>query len=362
MTTRKKADVDSGDATAEHFADRLVASALGAIDMLAIHLGDRMGWYRVLAEHGPTDAVELTRHAGGDERYAQEWLEQQAATGILAVTPDHRFELPHGAAEVLTDATSLNYLAPLARMLAAAAVQTPALVRAYRDGGGVSWSEFGTDMREAQSDMNRPWFEQRLATALAEAPDVAAALSRPGARAADVGCGGGWSSIALARAYPDLAVDGFDIDEPSVAMANHNAGEAGVSDRVRLHRADAASALGEWVYDAIFAFECLHDMPYPVQMLAAMRRAVRPGGAVVVMDEAVAPEFRAPADDLDRLMYGFSLLICLPDGRAHPGSAATGTVMRRHTLRRYARDAGFTEVEVLPIDGFGFWRFYSLIP
>ncbi|MGK8501276.1 class I SAM-dependent methyltransferase [Nocardia asiatica] len=354
--------MSSDAATAERFAERLVASALGAIDMLAIHLGDRMGWYRALAEHGRADAAELIGHAGGDERYAREWLEQQAAAGILAVTPDRRFQLPAGAAEVLTDATSLNYLAPLARMLAAAAVQSPALVRAYRDGGGVGWSEFGTDMREAQSDMNRPWFEQRLATALAEVPDVAATLSRPGARAADVGFGGGWSSIALARAFPELTVDGYDIDEPSVAMANHHAAEAGLADRVRFHGADAASALGERTYDAIFAFECLHDLPYPVPVLAAVRRALRPGGAVVVMDEAVAPEFRAPADDVDRLMYGFSLLICLPDGRAHPGSAATGTVMRHDVLRRYALDAGFADVEVLPIHDFGFWRFYRLIP
>ncbi|WP_312884649.1 class I SAM-dependent methyltransferase [Nocardia barduliensis] len=284
------------------------------------------------------------------------------AAGILAVTPDRRFELPAGAAEVLTDATSLNYLAPLARMLAAAAVQSPALIRAYRDGGGVGWSEFGTDMREAQSDMNRPWFKQRLAAALADVPDVAATLSRPGARAADVGFGGGWSSIALARAFPELTVDGYDIDEPSVTMANRHAAEAGLPDRVRFHRADAGSALGEQTYDAIFAFECLHDLPYPVEVLAAVRRALRPGGTVVVMDEAVAPEFRAPADDIDRLMYGFSLLICLPDGRAHPGSAATGTVMRHDVLRRYARDAGFADVQVLPIHDFGFWRFYRLIP
>ncbi|WP_245671251.1 class I SAM-dependent methyltransferase [Nocardia amamiensis] len=348
--------------SAERFAERLVAAALGTIDILAIHLGDRMGWYLALAEHGPADAPELVERAGGDERYAREWLEQQAASGILDVTADRRFELPAGAAEVLTDPTSLNYLAPLARMLAAAAVQSPGLVRAYRDGGGVGWSEFGIDMREAQSDMNRPWFERRLAAELATVREVTEPLSRPGARAADIGSGGGWSTIALARTYPELVIDGYDIDEPSVAMANRNAEEAGLSARVRFHRADAASSLGEQVYDAIFAFECLHDLPHPVQVLAAMRRALRPGGAVIVMDEAVAPDFRAPADDIDRLMYGFSLLICLPDGRSHPDSAATGTVMRHSTLRRYAREAGFTEVEVLPIDDFGFWRFYRLIP
>lgn len=350
--------MSTAEQTSEQFAERLFGAALGTIDILAVHLGDRLGWYQALASAGPADAVELTARAGGDRRYAQEWLEQQAATGILTVTADGRFALPAGAAEVLTDPHSLDYLAPLARMLAGAAVQLPALLRAYRDGGGVGWSEYGTDVRESQSDMNRPWFERRLAADLAGVADVHALLSRPGARVADIGSGGGWSSIALARAYPDLLVDGYDLDEPSVTMAARNA--AALGDLVRFHHADAATELPESAYDAVFAFECLHDMPHPVEVLASMRRALRPGGAVIVMDEAVAPEFTAPADDTDRLMYGFSLLICLPDGMAHPGSAGTGTVMRSAKLSEYADKAGFTAVEVLPIENFGFWRFYRL--
>jgi hypothetical protein len=81
---------------------------------------------------------------------------------------------------------------------------------------------------------------------------------------------------------------------------------------------------------------------------------------VVVMDEAVADEFRPGGDLLERLMYGYSLLVCLPDGLSHPGSAGTGTVMREATLRSYADDAGFAELSVLPIEDFGFWRFYEL--
>jgi hypothetical protein len=80
------------------------------------------------------------------------------------------------------------------------------------------------------------------------------------------------------------------------------------------------------------------------------------------MDEAVGESFAPPGDDLERLMYGFSLLICLPDGMAHPGSAGTGTVMRPDTLRRYALDAGFADVRTLPIENFGFFRFYELVP
>jgi hypothetical protein len=110
----------------------------------------------------------------------------------------------------------------------------------------------------------------------------------------------------------------------------------------------------------VVAVECVHDMPAPVDVLAAMRRMVRAGGTVLVLDEAVAEEFTAPGDEIERLMYGYSLLCCLPDGRSQEPSVATGTVMRPDTLRRYAQDAGFTDVEVLPLDA-GFFRVYRLV-
>jgi 2-polyprenyl-3-methyl-5-hydroxy-6-metoxy-1,4-benzoquinol methylase len=346
--------------TTEAFAERLFTAALNTAEVMSVYLGDRLGWYRALADGGPATAAELTGRAGGADRYAEEWLEQQAASGILTVTEDGRFALHPSAAEVLTDPDSLSYLAPLARMLCAAGMQLPALVEAYRTGGGVGWAKYGTDMRESQADMNRPWFEHALPGALESVADLHALLGRPGARIADVGCGGGWSSLALARAYPESTVDGFDLDPPSIELARANAADAGLGDRVRFHHADAGGLAGGG-YDAAFAFECLHDVPAPVDVLASMRHAVVPDGAVVVMDEAVAEEFAAPGDDVERLMYAFSVLICLPDGMAHQPTAATGTVMRPRTLRRYAQQAGFAGVETLPIEDFGFWRFYRLI-
>ena len=343
-------------------AQRILEASLGAVDLLTIHVGDRLGWYRCLAEDGPLSADDLAARTDTHPRYAREWLEQQAVTGLLDVDasdpPAPRFSLPPAAAEVLTDTSSLSYLAPLARMFAGAAGQLPALLDAYRSGGGVSWAQFGADARESQADMNRPWYERELPGALASVPDLDATLRRPGARIADVGCGAGWSSLALARAWPDARVDGYDIDEPSIAMAVANTG-ADVADRVTFH-AGTAALLPEAEFDVVFAFECVHDMPDPVDVLAAARRSLRPGGTVVVMDEAVAHEFAAPGDETERLMYGFSLFVCLPDGMSHQPSAGTGTVMRPRTLQRYAAQAGFIRFEILPIEDFGFWRFYRL--
>ena len=348
-----------GPVTADSVAERLLEAALGAVDLMAVYLGDRLGWYTALRDHGPATPDELAARSGTSSRYAREWLEQQAVTGLLEVTDDGRFRLPPAVAEVLTDPTSLAFLAPLSRMLVAPAAQMPALLQAYRTGGGVSWAQLGADARESQADMNRPWYERVLPGALAGVPHLHADLGRPGVRIAEIGCGGGWASIALARAYPGATVDAYDIDAATVELARANVRSAGLEDRVHVVRADAAG-LPEGEFDVLFALECLHDMPHPVEVLSAARRALRPAGRLVVMDEAVAAAFRPGGDLTERLMYGFSLLICLPDGMAHPGSAGTGTVMRESTLRGYADQAGFSALSVLPIEDFGFWRFYEL--
>lgn len=114
-------------------------------------------------------------------------------------------------------------------------------------------------------------------------------------------------------------------------------------------------------YDLVTIFESLHDMSRPVEVLAKARGLLAPGGSVLVMDERVAEEFAAPGDAIERLMYGFSVLCCLPVGLADRPSAATGTVMRPATLRRYAEEAGLARVEILPIEHEMF-RFYRLCP
>ena len=353
------------DRDADAIAEQLFASALGAMETLSVYMGDRLGWYRSLRIDGPATPGELAERTATSVRYAREWLEQQAVVGLLRADTEgdeRRYTLPAGAAEVLTDEDSLSYLAPLSRMIGAVGPHLAQLLDAYRTGDGVSWDELGADARESQADMNRPWFLHALPDALRSAPELDAILRRPGARILDVGCGAGWSTIALAQAYPAAEVVGVDIDAPSIEMARRNAaGQRNAAERLQFRVADAGTIAGEdEKYDAVFAFECVHDMPRPVEVLDAARRAVRPDGMVVVMDEAVGEEFSAPGDDLERLMYGFSLFVCLPDGMSSAPSVGTGTVMRPSTLKRYAVDAGFAGIDILPISDFGFFRFYSL--
>jgi protein-L-isoaspartate O-methyltransferase len=351
---------------ADALAERVFGSLIGTAEIFTIYLGDRLGLYAALAD-GPATPAELAERAGIAERYAREWLEQQTVAGFIDVddigasAAERRYSMSPEHAKVFLHRDELTFMPPFGRIFVAAAQKMPALMQAYRDGGGVNWRDFGPDMSEGQEYGNRPAFLASMAGWIRDGlPETHEALAS-GARVADVGCGGGWSSIAIAKAYPAVTIDGFDLDEPAVERARRSADLEGVADRVRFHAIDPAEMDHGAGYDLVCAFECIHDMPQPVPVLSAMRTMAGDGGTVMVMDENVAPEFGAIGDDTERLMYGFSTLVCLPDGMSHPDSVGTGTVMRPTVLEGYAREAGFDRIEILPIDG-GLWRFYRLHP
>jgi SAM-dependent methyltransferase len=363
MSTTTGTRAEARDALAE----RLFQAALGTFDLFAVYVGRKLGFYAALAERGPQTSAELASATGTNERYVREWLEQQAVTGILEVDDSEagaaarRYSLPQGYDEALLDGDSLAFIGPIAPLVVGSLAQAPAVVEAFRTGGGVPWEDYGADPREGQSDMNRPQFLNLIGSEwLPAMPDVHARLEAdPPARVADIACGGGWSSIAIARAYPKARVDGFDLDAPSIELARKNAADAGIGDRVEFHIRDAADPELAGRYDLVTIFEALHDMSQPVEALRAARALAGETGAVLVVDERVADSFTAPGDDVERMMYGWSILLCLPTGLASQPSAATGTVMRTETLRRYAEEAGFSRVDILPVEH-DFFRLYRL--
>jgi 2-polyprenyl-3-methyl-5-hydroxy-6-metoxy-1,4-benzoquinol methylase len=358
------------EAKRDAFAERVLASALGMFDVYAAYIGDRLGYYGALAKNGPSSATELARRTNTNERYAREWLEHQAVSGVLAVVEQlddpytRRYALPAEHAEVLLDRDSLNFMAPIVRLIVGAATPLTQILVAYRTGGGVPYADYGIDVREGQGEVNMPPFLQLIGREWIPAmPDVDARLRAGASRIADVACGAGWSSIGLARAYTLASIDGFDLDAASVELAKQNLAreDASVRHRVTFELRNASDPTLASSYDLVTIFEALHDMSNPVAALRSVKQMLAPGGTVLVVDERVAEEFTAPGDEVERLMYGWSILHCLPAGMAEQSSAATGTVMRPATVRRYAHEAGFTEVDVLPVDH-PFFRFYRLTP
>jgi len=216
---------EQADTRRDALLDRLIGATNGVWDIATVYIGDRLGLYTRLKELGPATSTELASAAGLSERYVREWLEQQTASGILTLAKpiagafERRFALPAGHDEVLTERESLNFLAPLASITLGAISPIHRVLDAFKTGGGVPYADYGVDLLEGQAGMNRNMFLYQLGQEyLSAIPDLDARLtSDPPARIADFGCGHAWSSIGMAQAFPKVWVDGFDLDEASVA-------------------------------------------------------------------------------------------------------------------------------------------------
>jgi ubiquinone/menaquinone biosynthesis C-methylase UbiE len=346
--------------------DRLFQDALGALELYTVYLGERLGLYRALAEGGPATASELAERTGTAERYVREWLEHHASSGLLDVDEAtkepmaRRYSLPPEHIPVLADRDDVRYEAHKGVDIVRAARPLPDLVEAFRTGDAPPPQPWEP---EGRAEFNRARFLNLLGKEwLPAITDIDARLrAEPPARVADVACGTGWSSIAMAQAYPRITVHGFDLDQDAIAAARRHAGDAGVADRVTFSVSDASDFREAGRYDVVTIFEALHDMSRPVDALRAARLMLPEGGTALVVDELVQDEFTAPASDRDRYEYGWSVVSCLPGAMGDPETRATGAVMRPSTLRRYAEEAGFRRVEVLPIET-DYWRFYRLVP
>lgn len=354
-------------AASEELAVRMVEHVTAALTTQVVHVGLALGLYEALDEAGPVTPGELAEIAGIHPRYAREWLENQAVAGFVTADeeePDdeaRRYHLSEAQRSVMTVADSPFHVAPMASGIYGIGTVLDRVVEAYRTGGGVAFEDFGPGIRHAIAHGNRPMFVNELGSVwLPSVADVHTRLrAEPPARVLDLGCGTGSSSVAIATAYPRVRVHGIDLDPASVAEAREHAAEAGVDERVTLTRGDAAALDDEGTYDLVTIFEALHDMGDPAGALAAARRALTDDGSLILADERVGEAFRSDPGLVERFMYGWSAVHCVPATMAEDPVEVCGTVLREPTVRRLAAEAGFAEVEVLPIEN-DFWRFYRM--
>lgn len=346
---------------------------------MTCYLGLELGLYDVLRSTGPGVAAVVAERAGLDPRMTREWLEQQSAAGVVVVenpadTPDQRrFRLPPEHAEALLDEDSPRWIAPLVLMpIGGMAAVLPQLVEAYRERRGLPYETYGEALRGGQAGLNRGVFEHHLPGWISRyLPDIDARLRVPGAMIADVACGSGLSTLALAKMFPTATVSGLDLDPGSIEDARRNLSSAdpsgtGLARRVEFSTGDAAEAGPDGPrgrqgrHQLVCVFDALHDMPAPVEVLRACREMLCPGGVVLLMEPSVGERFTSSPTDSERFHYAVSVLHCLPVGMSQTPSAATGTVMRPDTVRRYAHDAGL-DTQVIDL-GHPFHRLYRLTP
>ena len=339
----------------EEFSGSLFMACLATMELANVELGVRLGLYEILAGAGSMTASELSTAAEIDERYGREWLEQQAAAGVIEVDDaakppsDRRFTLPNAHAHVLIDDDSEACMKPCSGVVPWVGKALDIMVEEFRSGTGAAFGLF--DLHDLQAAFTRPVFANHLTQDwLPALPELQAKLmASDRVRIAEVGCGEGLAAITIAKAYPNASIDGYDLDEASIAVARTAAAAAGVQDQVHFEVRDAGDPRLSGDYDLVLAIEMLHDVPDPVGILRAMKRLAGVNGTVLVVDERTAEAFDVPTSEMERFFYSFSTLHCLAVSMQN-GGAGTGTVIRAETVRNYAVAAGFASVDVLDVD------------
>jgi SAM-dependent methyltransferase len=324
------------------FMGKMVGDMGAAISGSLVILGDRLGLYTALRDHGPATSIELADATGLNERLIREWLAAQAAAEYIvyeAVTG--RFSLSPEQAMVFADEESPAFMAGGFQLLAAAYKDEPKVAKAFQSGLGLGWHEHDVCLFRGTERFFRPGYNANLVSNWIPALDGVEARLKAGARVADVGCGHGASTILMAQAYPSSRFTGFDYHAPSIDRAREAAATAGVSDRIDFQVASAQNYPGEG-YDLVCIFDALHDMGDPVGAAAHIRRSLAPDGTWLLVEPFAHDDLTDNLNPVGRMMYSASTMICTPASQSQEVGLALGAQAGEGRLRRVVEDAGFT--------------------
>ena len=327
----------------EQFMGQLIGHMTGAALCYSIWLGDELGLYRVMAGTGPMAADEVAGKAGANPRLVREWLDGQAAGGLVAWdAATDRYELSPEAAMALADDSSPVFVARGMNAIASVFYDMPKVADAYRGSGAIPWGDHHPCLFAGTEWFFRTGYRAHLPAEWLPALDGVEGKLRAGGRVADVGCGHGASVVVMAQAFPEARVWGFDLHRPSVETARQRAEEAGVADRTTFEVADAKSYDG--TFDLICFFDCLHDMGDPVGIARHALDHLDADGTVLLV-EPMAIDDRATnlaENPFAAMFYTFSSSVCIPNSLSQEVGLGIGAQAGEARLRQIFEEAGFS--------------------
>ena len=312
----------------------------GAFSVPLVQLGESLGLYRALDEHGPMTSSDLAEETGLHERYVREWLSAQAASNYVSYDSESgQFSMTPEQAFVFANPGSPFFLAPAFGSAAAFQHNLPKVKEAFQTGEGVAWGDQSECLSCAVARFFRPGYDNHLVQAWLPALDGVVEKLERGGSVADVGCGHGISTMIMAEAFPNARVDGFDFHEKSIEAARKHAGGHGLPN-LRFHIQEAKELPGK--YDLVTLFDCLHDMGDPVGAMKTIREALNPGGSVMIVEPMAGDRLEDNLNPVGRMYYSASTMVCVPTSLAQETGAALGAQAGEGRLRDLVvREAGF---------------------
>jgi 2-polyprenyl-3-methyl-5-hydroxy-6-metoxy-1,4-benzoquinol methylase len=309
----------------------------------SVWLGDELGFYRGLAGSGPMRSDELADKTGCHPRLVREWLDGQAAGGLIGFDSGRNtYELSPEAGMALADESSPAFVARGMNAFASMFIDSEKIAAAFRGDGALSWGEHHPCLFEGTEWFFRTGYRAFLPSEWLPALDGVDPKLKAGAKVADVGCGHGASVVVMAQAYPNSRIWGFDFHAPSIDTARSRSAEAGVADRTTFEVADAKGYDGS--FDLICFFDCLHDMGDPVGIARYARDHLEPGGTVLLVEPFAIDDKVAnlTTNPMAALLYTASAAICTPNSLSQDVALGLGAQAGEGRLREVFEQAGYS--------------------
>jgi SAM-dependent methyltransferase len=332
------------EAKLHDFVGKMLGDLGGAFSVPTVRLGLRLGLFDAL-NHGPASAEELAKRAGGlTARYVREWALAQAANGFIDYDgASETFSLSPEQAMVFVVKDSPVYLAGAFDLVAAMIEGEPKVETSFRTGGGVRWGDTAGCLFCATGAFFRPGYVNNIVQNWLPALDGVADKLKAGAKVADVGCGVGFSTLLMAKAFPASRFVGYDFHEPSIMEARRHAQEHGVGDRVRFEAA-TAKEIKDRDFDLITFFDCLHDMGDPRGCAKHMRQIIKPDGTWMIVEPIAGDRAQDNLNPVGRLYYNASTMICVPTSLDQEVGEGLGAQAGQAKLSDVIREGGFSRV------------------
>ena len=326
------------------FVGQMLGDLGGASSIAMARIGDALGLYRALHSDGPMTCAALASRTKLNERYLRELLSHQAASGYLTYDPAAAtFTLPPEQAMVFAIEDSPVYMMGGFDVMAAMLDNQPKVQAAFKTGGGVAWGDQAGCMFCAVARFFRPGYHNNLVPQWLPALDGVVAKLERGAKVADVGCGHGWSTVLMAKAFPKSQFIGYDFHPGSIEDAKAHAAEHNVSGNAKFEVAKAKEVPGR-NFDLVTCFDCLHDMGDPAGAAAHVRTMLKPDGTWMVIEPMAGDRLEDNINPVGRLYYAGSTLVCVPTSLSQEVGAALGAQAGEAKLREVIGGAGFSTV------------------
>jgi 2-polyprenyl-3-methyl-5-hydroxy-6-metoxy-1,4-benzoquinol methylase len=332
------------DAKLHQFIGQMLSDLGGAASIALVRIGDALGFYKTLHARGPMTVSQLAAATGVNERYLREWLSHQAASNYLSYDPaTQKFTLPEEQAMVFAvDDSPVNMLGAFDAIVAFLGNQEK-VQPAFKNGGGVAWGDQTSCLFCATARFFRPGYHNNLIANWLPALDGVVDKLQRGAKVADIGCGHGWSTVLMAKAFPNSEFIGYDFHPSSIEHAQAHAREHDVSANTRFEIATAKEFPGR-DYDLVTFFDCLHDMGDPAGAAAHVRQSLKPDGSWMIVEPMAGDRLEENLNPVGRIFYAASTLVCVPTSLAQEVGAALGAQAGERRLCEVITAGGFRNV------------------